>query len=101
MQNHEDRNSHASKKMSTVGIINAHHEIHKENLKDWEQYTVTFDSSGEFLEEILDLISGDDEVLAHTISKCLSFYRYCKEIEDKGGQLRFKMDGQTYKMKLP
>ena len=87
--------------MSSNEILNAHYEIYKENLKDWENYTVTFDASGEFLKEVLGLMSGEDRVLSSTISKCLSFYRKCKEIEDKGGELRFKLDGKTYKMKLP
>ena len=86
--------------MSSSEILNADREIY-EDLKDWENYTVTFDTSGKFLKEVTELISGEDKVLSQTIAKCLSFYRMCKEIEDGGGELRFTKNGSTYKMKLP
>ena len=87
--------------MSSNEILNANRII-EEDLKDHATYIVEFNAKGEFLKEVMKLISGEDKVLAHTIAKCLSFYRMCKEIEDKGGELRFKwFDDKTYKMKLP
>ena len=86
--------------MSSRDIINADRPI-EQNFRSDETYTVEFDAKGKFLKEVMKLISGKDRVLSHTIAKCLSFYRMCKEIEDSGGELRFKLDSKTYKMKLP
>jgi len=86
--------------MSSRDIINANRPIEQDFWSD-ETYTIEFNAKGKFIKEVMELIAGDDRVLAHTIAKCLSFYRMCKEIEDDGGEIRFKKEGKTYKMKLP
>ena len=68
---------------------------------DENTYTVQFEAKGKFIKEVYELTSDEDRGLAYTMAKCLSFYRRCKEIEDRGGELRCKLDGKTYKMKLP
>ena len=81
-------------------ILSANKEI-ETDLKDDGDYTVTLDAKGRFLKEVIEILAEDGETFSLTISRCLSFCRMCKEIEDKGGELRFKLDGKTYTMKFP
>jgi len=83
-------------------ILNTHEYIDINKLEDNETYVVTFESSGKFLKELRNALSfSDTSLLSIEIAKCFSFCRMCKEIENKGGQLRFKLNGKTYKMTFP
>jgi hypothetical protein len=83
-------------------ILNTHEYVDIEKLKDDEQYVVVFESTGKFLKEFVNVLDFSGAgTLAVAIAKCFSFCRMCKEIEDKGGELRFKLNGKKYKMKFP
>ena len=82
-------------------IIDANEEMGIVDLMDNEKYVVTLDAKGKFLKEVIEILAEDDETFSLTISRCLSFCRMCKEIENKGGELRFRLNGKTYNMKFP
>jgi len=81
--------------------INIDEIINIEKLEDNEDYNFCFKSPGRFMKEVNSILGNNGEPLSVTISRCLSFCRMCKEIEDKSGELRFKLNNKTYKMMFP
>jgi hypothetical protein len=83
-------------------ILNTHEYVDINGLKDNERYIVQFESNGKFLKELIGILNFRGvSTIAVAIAKCFSFCRMCKEIENEGGELGFKLKRKKYKMTFP